>query len=70
MKTIPQIESEINKYLDRYDQHRGDSIGQRDCLVYINGMTSVLNKKERLAISDATRERLLKAIKEFRNGEN
>jgi hypothetical protein len=70
MKTIKQIEKEINRRLDEYKFHKGDSIGQRDILVYINGMTSVLNKKERLAISEKTREWLLKATKEFRNGQD
>jgi len=80
MKTIKQIEKEINRQLDKLDKCRNSVVDYensirlevkiRSILTYINGMGFVLDKKERLAISDATRERLLKATKEYRNGKS
>ena len=75
MKTIKQIEKEINRQLNIFDKCHNDGLikqetKQRSVLTYINGMGFVLEKRERLSISDKTRERLLKATKEFRNGEN
>lgn len=73
MKTIKQIEKEINRLLGKVYKHKYDNpikrqVTLRQALTYINGMGFVLDKKERLSISDKTRERLLKATKEFRNG--
>jgi len=72
MKTIPQIEAEINKYLDRIEKliTEGGLTEQAEIyatLAYIKGIEFVLDKKERLSVSDKTRERLIKAIKEYRN---
>lgn len=77
MKNIKQIEAEINRQLDKLDKlatqkldtHKRE-IQKLSILAYINGMGFVLDKKERLSISDKTRERLLRATKEFRNGQD
>jgi hypothetical protein len=74
MKSIPQIEKEINRQLDIFYKIRNNTlfkieIRQSSVLAYINGMGFVLGQKERMQISEKTRERLLKATKEFRNGQ-
>lgn len=80
MKTVMQIEKEINKRLSQIEKYkvRGyvknnivGTINKMDiyaALYYIHGMGFVLGQKERMLISEKTRERLLKATKEFRNG--
>ncbi len=75
MKTIPQIEQRINHLLDRFDKCRDKEIRERQIeqlglLSHIGRIQFVLDKHERLSISDKTRERLIKAIKEYRNGQN
>jgi hypothetical protein len=72
MKTLKQIENEINKQLNKLDRAESPikyAAERRFVLTYIGGIEFVLDKKERLSISDKTRERLIKAIKEYRNGE-
>jgi hypothetical protein len=74
MKSIPQIEKHINELLDKYEKCRDKDpimlrVKRLEILAYIGGIQFVLNKKDRLSISDKTRERLLKAIKEYRDGQ-
>jgi hypothetical protein len=74
MKTTKQIEKEINKQLDRFDKPSKKLnilealADQAVVLAYIIGF--VLSQKERMAVPQKTRERLLKATKDFRNAKS